>query len=222
MGRDQKYSFKAGDYRFFKRNQLTKYVKHTGSDGFKSIAIHIDQFTLKEISAEYGLRSSDRYRGEGVKLLNNNALIKNFVDTLSPYLENGKLDQNILRLKTKELVLILAGADPDLKEMLFEFREPGKLDLEAFMNGHYRYNVPLDRFAFLTGRSLSGFKRDFAKLFSLSPNRWLVQKRLTEARYLIEQKLQRPTQVYLDLGFVNISHFSYAYKKAFGKAPSHL
>jgi len=218
---DKQYSFKAGDYRFFKRNQLTKYIKRTGSDGFRSIAIHIDQYTLKEISQEYALKSSGHYQGEGVKLLNHNRFLRNFVDSLEPYLRSRKMDKEILRLKAKELVLILVDADPDLKEMLFEFSDPGKLDLEAFMNGHYRYNVPLERFAFLTGRSLSGFKRDFEKLFQITPGRWLVQKRLTEARHLIEQQLQRPAQVYLGLGFVNMSHFSYAYKKAFGKAPSH-
>jgi AraC-like DNA-binding protein len=218
---DKKYLFKAGDCRFFKRNQLTRSVKPTGADGFRSIAIHIDQLTLKKISEEYGLKASGHYYNAGVKLLNENALLENFLNTLKTYLGNTKLSDDIIRLKTKELVLILATADPDLKHMLFEFSDPGKLDLEAFMNGHYRYNVPLERFAFLTGRSLSGFKRDFAKLFKITPSRWLVQKRLIEARYLIEQQLQRPTQIYLDLGFINISHFSYAYKKAFGKAPSH-
>lgn len=221
MDRGKKYSFKAGDYRFFKRNQLTKFVKHTESEGFRSIAFHIDQATLKEISAEYDLQVQGHYRGEGVKLLSGKGFLKSFVDTLQPYLGNGNLDNGLLRLKTKELVLILAESDPEIKHMLFEFSDPGKLDLEAFMNGHYRYNVPLERFAFLTGRSLSGFKRDFAKLFNVTPSRWLVQKRLIEARYLIEQQFRRPTQIYLDLGFVNMSHFSYAYKKAFGKAPSH-
>jgi len=88
------------------------------------------------------------------------------------------------------------------------------------MNAHYRYNVEIERFAFLTGRSLSGFKRDFEKRYNISPSRWLVQKRLQEAHYLIEEQGQRPTTVYLDLGFENLSHFSNAYKKTFGYAPS--
>ncbi|WP_293310266.1 helix-turn-helix domain-containing protein [Pedobacter sp. UBA5917] len=218
---ERKYFFQAGDYRFFKRNQLTKYVKRTESDGFKSIAVHIDQYTLKEISREYGFKAGEHYDGEGVKLLKDKGLLKGFVDTLNAYLAGGGLDKDILQLKTKELVLILADSDPDIKKMLFEFSAPGKLDLEAFMNGHYRYNVPLERFAFLTGRSLSGFKRDFARLFSTTPSRWLVRKRLIEARYLIEQRLARPTEIYQELGFIDISHFSYAYKKAFGIAPTH-
>ncbi|WP_433831204.1 AraC family transcriptional regulator [Flavobacterium anhuiense] len=217
---DQKFTFKAGDCRFFKRNQLAKYIKRTESDGFKSLAFHIDQHTLQEIAKESHIKTRDRYGGEAVKLVKENALLQNFISGIMPYYESGKLDEEMLKLKTKELVLILADLDFDLKHMLFEFSNPGKLDLEAFMNGHYRYNISLERFAFLTGRSLSAFKRDFAVLFNATPGRWLVKKRLQEARFLIEQQLQRPSEIYLELGFADLSHFSHAYKKAFGKAPS--
>lgn len=217
---DRKFTFKAGDCRFFKRNQLAKYIKRTESVGFKSLAFHIDQYTLQEIAKESHIKITDHYSGEPVKLVKDNEMLQNFISAMMPYYENGKLDSDMLRLKTKELILILADLDPDLKHMLFEFSSPGKLDLEAFMNGHYRYNIPLERFAFLTGRSLSAFKRDFVALFNVTPSRWLVKKRLEEARFLIEQQLHRPSEIYLDLGFVDLSHFSHAYKKAFGKAPS--
>ncbi|WP_345990018.1 AraC family transcriptional regulator [Chryseobacterium sp. Chry.R1] len=31
---------------------------------------------------------------------------------------------------------------------------------------------------------------------------------------------QRPSSIYLDLGFESLSHFSHAFKKKFGKAPT--
>ncbi|HEV2481618.1 MAG TPA: AraC family transcriptional regulator, partial [Puia sp.] len=71
-----------------------------------------------------------------------------------------------------------------------------------------------------TGRSLAGFKRDFQKTFGMSPRQWLLEKRLTEARHLIERKNKRPSGIYLDLGFESLSHFSHAFKKKFGKAPT--
>ncbi|MEN2400833.1 AraC family transcriptional regulator [Flavobacterium sp. MC2016-06] len=214
----KKYSFTAGDYRFFRRNQLTKSIKHTESNGFKSIAVHFDQNTLMEISKEYGFKS-ERFYGEGVKTIRANDKLKKSVEILSEYAQRSDVDREILRIKIKELVVILADIDPEVKQMLFEFNAPGKLDLEGFMNGHYRYNVPLEKFAFLTGRSLSGFKRDFATLFRITPSRWLTKKRLYEAKYLIENCKQRPSDVYLEIGFANISHFSYAYKKEFGTSP---
>ncbi|WP_432714130.1 helix-turn-helix domain-containing protein [Pedobacter sp.] len=99
---------------------------------------------------------------------------------------------------------------------MFDFSEPYKIDLEGYMNRHFSYNVPLVQFAKLTGRSLSTFKRDFEKIFHATPEKWLQKKRLDMAHYLISQKNRKPTDVYLEVGFENLSHFSTAFKKEFG------
>lgn len=95
---------------------------------------------------------------------------------------------------------------PDIKNFLFDFSEPYKIDLERFMSHNYRFNLPIEKFAKLTGRSLAGFKRDFQKAFNTSPRNWLQEKRLTE--------------VYLELGFESLPHFSNAFKQMFGVTPS--
>ncbi len=96
----------------------------------------------------------------------------------------------------------------------------GKIDLEAFMNRNFHFNVELKRFAYLTGRSLATFKRDFEKIFHVSPSRWLLQKRLQEAHHLILDKGAAASDIYLDLGFEDLSHFSFAFKKMYGVSPS--
>jgi len=98
--------------------------------------------------------------------------------------------------------------------------EPGKMDLEEYMNRNFQYNVSLDRFAYLTGRSLSTFHRDFKSIFNTTPGRWLLKKRLNEAYYQIMGKGLKPSDVYLQVGFEDLSHFSSTFKKAFGIAPS--
>jgi len=217
------YSFKAGDYRFFRRNQLAKYVKRPGLDGFQSISVYMDQVTLRSMREEVDIAVPTRLTNanDPLQLLPPNDYFSSFIDSLSPYLKNDTaLNSRIIPLKVRELVLILLQTHPGLGQPLFDFTAPGKIDLEAFMNEHYRYNVDLRRFAFLTGRSLSTFKRDFQQLFQVTPNRWLVQRRLQEAHYLIKDKQKKPADIYLDLGFEDLSHFSFAYKKAFGSAPT--
>ncbi len=216
---NQKHTYQEGDFRFFRRNQLTKYVKSTTNGSFRSIAVHIDQYTLKEMSEEYGLKADGIYSADAALMIQSGPLLEGFVDSLKPYLQQ-QTDERIVALKTKELVLLLIQYNPALRNVLFDFTEPGKIDLEAFMNSHYRYNVTMDRFAFLTGRSLSGFKRDFEKKFHTSPGKWLLRKRLDAARFMIEQRKEKPSDVYLDLGFEDLSHFSFAYKKEFGYAPN--
>ncbi|WP_353959404.1 helix-turn-helix domain-containing protein [Mucilaginibacter aquaedulcis] len=77
-----------------------------------------------------------------------------------------------------------------------------------------------NRFAFLTGRSLSAFKRDFKTIFYDSPGHWLLRKRLQEAYFLLSREGQKPADIYLDLGFESLSHFSVAFKKMFGCSPT--
>jgi AraC-like DNA-binding protein len=90
------------------------------------------------------------------------------------------------------------------------------------MVSNFHFNVSVERFARLTGRSLAGFKRDFQKTFGLPPRHWLQDKRLTAAKQLIEIGHKKPSAIYLDLGFESLSHFSYSFKKKFGVAPTAL
>ena len=149
--------------------------------------------------------------------------MKGFFDSLLPYVANPqKLTPKLSALKTREAIELLLQIDSSFQNFLFDFQEPHKIDLEAFMNQNYKYNVPLPTFAKLTGRSLSTLKRDFVKLFNLSPEKWLQQKRLEQAHYLLSRKKKRPSEVYLEVGFENLSHFSFAFKKRYGFTPSEL
>jgi AraC-like DNA-binding protein len=213
---------KEGDFRFAVKNRLSKFVKQPPAGGeYRSIAICIDLDTLLELSAPYerSIAASQHY--DNVFLLRANNLFKNYIDSLLPYLEySSQITGELLKAKIKEAVLVFLSANPDLKNLLFDFNEPGKIDLQAFMEEHYQYNGDLQHFAYLSGRSISTFKRDFEKIFHITPSRWLTQKKLEAARLLLKEKKMRPTEVYLEVGFNDYSHFFVAFKKLFGIAPS--
>jgi AraC-like DNA-binding protein len=215
--------FKEGEFRFIAKNQLAKFTKIPAADGvFKSIGVVIDQNTLHSVSEEHNL-STKAYTGSTVLNLQPTPLLYNFMDSLEPYLHNsGELNTIITRLKVKEAIMILLETNPKLKDLLFDFTAPGKIDLEAYMTEHYKFNVDLNRFAWLTGRSLATFKRDFERIFNTSPNKWLQQRRLQEAYFLLKQQGRKVTDVYIDAGFKDLSHFSFAFKKAYGITPSKL
>jgi len=67
-----------------------------------------------------------------------------------------------------------------------------------------------------------GFSRDFKKTFHTTPQKWITKKRLELAHYNLAQKNKKPIDVYFEVGFENLSHFSYAFKKQYGYAPSKL
>jgi AraC family transcriptional regulator, exoenzyme S synthesis regulatory protein ExsA len=217
--------FHAGDKLLVKRNQLAKVVKIPPPGGqFKSISLYLNQDILRAYSLEYGVKAAGPYQGEGIIRLKEDAFYESFADSLIPYVstEGGQPDPALSRLKVKEAIMLLLQLDKKARDLLFDFGDPGKIDLEEFMNRHFTFNVEMKRFAFLTGRSLATFKRDFEKTFHAAPGRWLQQKRLAQAYYLIKEKGKKPSDVYLEVGFEDLSHFSFAFKKEFGKAPSLL
>jgi AraC-like DNA-binding protein len=215
---------KEGSIGIIRRNHLVKSVKVPPPGGeFKSVNIFLSQDFLRRYSAENKLAEAKKYTGEPMRPLSQDSFIKGYFESLLPWFNSLEQPSDALvNLKTTEAVELLLRAEPDFYDFLFDFSEPYKIDLEEYMNLHYMFNVPMLQFAKLTGRSLASFKRDFEKVFQTSPGQWLQQKRLSEAYYLIREKGRKPSDVYLDVGFENLSHFSYTFKKAYGVAPSML
>ena len=132
------------------------------------------------------------------------------------------LPENIATIKITEAISVLRSIDPDIDDVLANFEEPGKIDIAGFMEKNYMFNMPMEKFGYLTGRSLTTFKRDFKKAFQTTPQRWLTQKRLELAHYHLAEKKKNPVDIYFEVGFENLSHFSFAFKKHFGYTPTEL
>lgn len=213
-----------GSFRFLRRNQLMKFMKQPPENGeYQSVSIYLDQQTLKDYSLEYGIVG--KHTIDDIKILNlkKSKLLSGYIDSLFTYQKMGGLErQELMNLKLKEAITLSLITNPELKNVLFDFTDPHKIDLEAFMNKNYHFNVKLERFAYLTGRSLATFKRDFEHTFNSPPGRWLQKKRLEQAYYLITRKGKTASDVYLELGFEDLSHFSFVFKKMFGKSPSRI
>jgi AraC-like DNA-binding protein len=221
-GKSQLY--KAGDFRFAVKNRLSKFTKlPPANEEYRSISICIDHETLYKMKDQYQKGISGSQDFDNVFLLKPNTFFKNYIDSLLPYLENGNLvGEELLKTKIREAVLVFLDANPKLKDLLFDFREPGKIDLQAYMEEHYQYSGDIQHFAYLTGRSLSSFKRDFEKLYGTTPGKWLLRRKLETAHYLLKQKKIKSTDVYLEVGFKDYSHFFVAFKRLFGVAPSRI
>src|SRR5690606_35504480 len=125
-------------------------------------------------------------------------------------------------LKITEAISILREIDAEIDSVLANFDDPHKVNLIGFMEKNYMFNMPLEKFSYLTGRSVTTFKRDFMKAFNMTPQRWLTQKRLELAHYQLVEQKNKPIVVCDGVGFENLSHFSFAFKKHFGYASTEL
>lgn len=212
-----------GQMMLIRKNQLGQITKTPlPGEEYQTIVISLQEELLRSIALEEQIDPKEKFIGPPVISIPPNEFLQGFFQSIIPYIHHPeeKITAAMGQLKVKEAAQLLIHAMPSLKNLLFDFSEPHKIDLEKFMIANFHYNIPIERFAQLTGRSLAAFKRDFQKTFGMAPRQWLQERRLTEARHLIEKKNKKPSAIYLDLGFESLSHFSHSFKKKFGKAPT--
>jgi len=220
---DARYTFRAGEIFLIPRNQLATVINYP-KDGLphKAVAMHLSTDYLRKYYAGIEVKPNLKTSGR-IRRFNEHPLLTSCLASLIPYFElQETLPERIASIKLNEAVSILRVADPIIDAVLADFEEPGKIDLAQFMEKNFMFNMPLEKFGYLTGRSLSTFNRDFKKHFQASPQKWLTQKRLELAYYQIHEKRKKPVDVYLEVGFEDLSHFSYAFKKQFGQSPTQL
>lgn len=220
---DQTHVFCPGDTVMIPRNQLMSIIKYP-KDGrpYKSIAIALLQPRLKEFYAKNGMSPSLGHRHQ-LRIFEPNTLLESFFNSLMPFFEpDTQLPEALVSIKIEEALSILRFIDPEIDDFLSNFLDPDKINLADFMEKNYLFNMPLERFGYLTGRSLSTFNRDFRKAFAMTPQKWLTLKRLEFAHFQLSDRGRKPVEVYLEAGFENLSHFSFAFKKLYGYAPSEI
>ncbi len=222
--------FNTGDIFLIPRNQLATVIMYP-KDGHphKAVAMHLTKERLKDFFARHNAPGKLQQAIGKVPPLKKvvrfpkHPLLESCLASLIPYFDLGEnLPPDIAAIKIEEAISILRSIDEKMDGLLANFEEPGKINLTDFMERHYMFNMTLDRFGYLTGRSLATFRRDFKKAFNTTPQKWLTEKRLKLAYHQIAELQRKPIDVYLEAGFENLSHFSFAFKNQFGYPPNTL
>lgn len=220
---DGSWVFKAGDIFLIPRNQLATIINYP-KDGkpHKTVVMHLTTDRLKEFYAGKVINCTSA-SGQKILSFNKHPLLESCLASLIPYFDiTDPFPGNIASLKITEAITILRTIDKEIDAVLANFDEPGKIDLATYMEKNFMFNMPMEKFGYLTGRSLTTFKRDFKRAFNSTPQKWLTQKRLELAHYQFVEKNKKPIDVCYEVGFENLSHFSFAFKKHFGYPPTEL
>lgn len=220
---DAVFHFKTGDIFLIPRNLLATVINYPkNGQPHKTVVMHLSSKRLKQFYTSIDV-SRNNTSDHSIISFNNHPLLESCMASLIPYFDmEGEFPENIASLKITEAISILREIDKGIDTILANFDEPGKIDLIDFMQHNFMFNMPLEKLGYLTGRSLSTFNRDFRKFFNTTPQKWLVMKRLELAYYQITEKKKKPIEVYLEVGFEDLSHFSHAFKKKYGVPPAHL
>ncbi len=213
-----------GECAFIKRDNRVIMNKQT-KDGEPYQGIFL-MFTRKFLREEFQKLKKNTLPGisekfeETVVKLPLSPELESLFRSMEPYFNpEVKPRDEFMQLKLREALFTLLNTDSKFYSTLFDFNSPWKIDILDFLNENYMYDMSMEDFASYTGRSLATFKRDFAKVSNDTPQRWIINKRLEAAYYMLQDERKKVSDVYVDVGFKNLSHFYSAFKRQYGFSP---
>lgn len=212
----------------FMRRDNRMWLQKRVMDGkpYRSVVMKFSREYLKEYFRTVNRRDipagARREKSSLIKFPSNRIDVISLFESLIPYFDAETVpDDDILKMKMAEGMYAILKTDENLYASLFDFVEPWKIDIVDFMEKNYMNDLSMEELAYYTGRSLATFKRDFKKVSELTPQKWLIQRRLQAARELIIKGGRKVSEVCFDVGFKNLSHFSKLYKEMYGTAPTY-
>lgn len=194
---------------------------------FRSILIFFDDkvlsdFYLKNDELIRRLKANNNVNHKPYVSFKKDKFIINYISSLLLILEGGKLMSRQMKLlKFEELMLYLLENHP-LDILSFQTRQKNgfdDLEIRKTIESNVTSNLTLRELAFLCNLSLSTFKRRFEKIYNMSPNKWLLQRRMKIAGNLLRNSKEKPSTIYHKLGYENHSSFSKSFKQIYGVTP---
>ncbi|OXB07744.1 helix-turn-helix domain-containing protein [Flavobacterium pectinovorum] len=223
----QSITISAGEAVFVRRNHRTKIIKKS-KDGqpYRGISLVFERSILRDFYQKLDkatIPQDTQMPDENFFKIWQRPEIMSLFESLTPYFNsNIKPSDAVINLKLLEGIYGLLSISDIYYRILFDFANPWKVDILEFLNDNYMDELSMEQIAIYTGRSLATFKRDFKKISNLSPQKWLIKKRLETAYFLLKDQKRKVMDVYAEVGFKNPSHFSTVFKKQYGMPPTEI
>lgn len=192
---------------------------------YRSTLVFFDNALLADFLSRHPADQQHREPGKTevpFLVLDKDPYLVSFIESLGHMLDLGKmLSQEMQRLKLEELLLYISTTYPGQFNML---RRSANVDDEELMirqavSNSLDQQLSVEELAFLCNMSLSTFKRRFMKLYGTSPNKWILEQRMQRAADLLTRGNKRASDIFLELGYENLSSFVQTFKLVYGVTP---
>jgi len=199
---------------------VSDFVNENGP--LKAFLFFFDADTINQFKKKTPLHAEEaccEYRPCKIKA---NRTLTSFMHALYGMYRDLEGTPELLRVKLLELLFLIDALDDKkcLRTLLTSANaNSSRRSIRHLMREYRCYNLSVNDFAKLSGRSPSSFNRDFKRQFGITPQQWLIGARLERAMELIQDTEMSITEISLEIGYENISHFIKTFKAKYGLTP---
>ena len=190
-------------------------------DYYRSILFFFSNEDVLKFIRKFELNPTESSKLYSTYSFNYDSFIKRFADSL---LDISKLStaiqKNILDAKFEEIMLyLLEFKGVDFLYSIINNSDNNSQRFIQTIESNQLNKLTIKELSFLSNMSVSTFKREFEKHFQSSPSKWFQEKRLEHSAFLLKNKSKRPSDIYEEIGYENLSNFIQAFKMKFGITP---
>lgn len=195
------------------------------SDGNKleSLLIFFSNAVLREFFVRHDLHVSGSVnKSQAVISMKKDDYLLSFQQSLKA-LASENLSA-IQRIKVEELLVYLGLTNHSESFHSFVNNALGSAEqskLRDVVEANAYKSLGIEELAFLCNMSSSTFKRHFERTFKCSPGKYFTNKRMEKAKEMLLLD-KRPSEIYAELRYQNLSSFSTEFKKYFGVSPKYI
>jgi AraC family transcriptional regulator, exoenzyme S synthesis regulatory protein ExsA len=204
----------------------TAYKAEKDFEGWEILAFCFQDDFLRQVFREYRqylpLKNLPPPPSDMLIEINVNETTRAFFYGMVPYFSQKiPPSESLLELKFKELLFNIFSdpANADLLAYINSIDDQYKTPLWQVMEANYTFNLAIEEFARIAQRSVATFKREFHEYYHTTPGKWLTQKRLEYAKYLLNTSKKNVSEIVDESGFENLTHFSRIFKEKYGLSP---
>ncbi|MBT30158.1 MAG: AraC family transcriptional regulator [Thalassobius sp.] len=191
---------------------------------YKSILLFFSNAALLDFCLRYHVsldKDGSDIESDYMLVIEKDDFVLNYENSFK-ILEDEKLrkDEQLLKVKFDEIMLFLLKKYPQQITPFIQnaLNENDNHEFKSTVLQHIDEGLTVEELAFLCNMSLSSFKRKFNDVFENSPGKYITESKMKKAKKLLLQD-RRPSEVYFELGYKNLSSFSNEFKKYFGTSP---
>ncbi|GAB3800729.1 hypothetical protein GCM10028819_26620 [Spirosoma humi] len=163
----------------------------------------------------------NNHENTGFVILPKDEILDSFILQYLNYLHKNENDTILQQIKVAELIYLLVKKVPKTESFFASLLTNGD-DLDILMETLYKGNYTIEQLAIFSNRSLATFKRDFKKHYQTTPAKWILDRKLSDAREALINTDKNISDIAHECGFESLAQFDKSFRKAFTMTPSYF